>query len=138
MSLFRVIKYSSVLFFLGKYKNKLFRVIAVLMFALITSLLYQDLASYLAQQHPDTLIYALIGKILIVYGSLLFVLWQFRPEPDVVSPSKQSALSGGANKDAEQASTATPQDRLSQLEDLDTHRRLRTRYEQLLDREKKS
>ena len=59
MSLFRVIKYSSVLFFLGKYKSKLFRVIAVLLFALVTSLLYQDLANYLSQQHPDTLIYAL-------------------------------------------------------------------------------
>ena len=35
MSLFRVIKYSSILFFLGKYKNKLFRVIAVLLFALV-------------------------------------------------------------------------------------------------------
>ena len=43
MSLFRLIKYSSILFFLGKYKFKLFRVIAVLLFAGVTSLLYGDI-----------------------------------------------------------------------------------------------
>jgi len=138
MSLFRVIKYSSILFFLGKYKNKLFRVIAVLLFALVTSLLYQDLANYLSQQHPDTLIYALIGKILIVYGSLLFVLWQFRPEPDVRSPSLQAASNSEARRETGQPDTAPPGDRLSQLEDLDTHQRLRTRYEKLLEQEKNS
>ena len=134
MSLFRVIKYSSVLFFLGKYKSKLFRVVAVLLFALVTSVLYQDLANYLAQQHPDTLIYALIGKILVVYGSLLFVLWQFKPEPDARSPSRQAVSS----KEIGPSDAATPGDRLSQLEDLDTHQRLRTRYDQLLEQEKKS
>ena len=74
MSLFRVVKYSSILFFLGKYKDKLFRVVAVLLFAGVTSLLYQDVADYLAREHPGTVIYALIGKIIIVYGALLFVL----------------------------------------------------------------
>jgi len=138
MSLFRVIKYSSVLFFLGKYKSKLFRVIAVLLFALVTSLLYQDLANYLAQQHPDTVIYALIGKILIVYGSLLFVLWQFKPEPDAHSPSRQAVSSNEGSSKTGQPGVATPGDRLSQLEDLDTHQRLRTRYDQLLEQEKKS
>ena len=135
MSLFRVIKYSSVLFFLGKYKSKLFRVIAVLLFALVTSLLYQDLANYLAQQHPDTVIYALIGKIVIVYGSLLFVLWQFRPEPDHRESARQKVSDDGAN---DHAGTVKPDDRLSQLENLEEHQRLRTRYEQLLEQEKKT
>lgn len=135
MSLFRVIKYSSVLFFLGKYKSKLFRVIAVLLFALVTSLLYQDLANYLAQQHPDTVIYALIGKIVIVYGSLLFVLWQFRPEPDTRESARQKVSDDRAN---DHAGTVKPDDRLSQLENLEEHQRLRTRYEQLLEQEKKT
>ena len=133
MSLFRVIKYSSILFFLGKYKSKLFRVIAVLLFALVTSLLYQDLASYLAQQHPDTVVYALTGKIIIVYSSLLFVLWQFRPEPEARESSSQKSSDSGTSK---QAGTVESDDRLSQLENLDEHQQLRTRYEQLLDREK--
>lgn len=137
MSLFRVIKYSSILFFLGKYKSKLFRVVAVLLFALVTSLLYQDLANYLAQQHPDTLIYALIGKIAIVYGSLVFVLWQFRPEPDADSPAPQAGSSNETSKRSAEHSAATPADRLSQLEDLDTHQQLRTRYERMLEQEKK-
>ncbi|MEP6389538.1 MAG: hypothetical protein ABJ056_06415 [Halioglobus sp.] len=137
MSLFRVIKYSSILFFLGKYKSKLFRVIAVLLFAMVTSLLYQDLANYLAQQHPDTLIYALIGKIAIVYGSLVFVLWQFRPEPDTKNPPLQAGSTSETSKRSGEQNAAATVDRLSQLEDLDTHQRLRTRYEQMLEKEKK-
>ena len=65
MSLFRIVKYSSILFFLGKYKSKLFRVVCVLLFALTTSLLYQDVAEYLQEQHPETVIYALVAKIFI-------------------------------------------------------------------------
>ena len=107
-----------------------------MLFALVTSLLYQDLANYLSQQHPDTLIYALIGKILIVYGSLLFVLWQFRPEPDARSPSRQAASKNEAREETGQPDTALSEDRLSQLEDLDTHQQLRTRYEKLLEQEK--
>ena len=80
MSLFRLIKYSSILFFLGKYKFKLFRVIAVLLFAGVTSLLYGDIEAYLAREHPGTVIYALTAKICIVYGALAFVLWQFKPD----------------------------------------------------------
>jgi hypothetical protein len=137
MSLFRVIKYSSILFFLGKYKSKLFRVAAVLLFAVVTSFLYQDLTSYLQQQHPHTLIYALIGKVLIVYGSLVFVLWQFRPEPDASKNTQQKTASMEAERGTPQPDNI-PADRLSQLANLDEHQQLRTRYEQLLEQDKKS
>ncbi len=79
MSLFRIVKYSSLIYFLGRHRDKLFRSLAVLLFALVTSLLYEDLRHYLELQHPGTLIYALIAKVVIVYGALAFVLWQFRP-----------------------------------------------------------
>ena len=68
------------LFFLNRHRSKLFRSIAVLLFALVTSLLYEDLRIYLDARHPDTLVYALFGKAIIVYGALGFVLFQFRPE----------------------------------------------------------
>ena len=53
MSLFRIVKYSSIIYFLGKHRGKLFRSLAVLLFAVVTSLLYEDLRVYLASQHPD-------------------------------------------------------------------------------------
>ncbi|MEH6608119.1 MAG: hypothetical protein V7696_02030 [Halioglobus sp.] len=125
MSLFRVIKYSSILFFLGKYKTKLFRVISVLVFALITSLLYQDVAAYLQLQHPETVIYALIGKIIIVYGSLAFVLWQFKPEADAAETALQSI-------EPDQHSEVTP-DRLSRLGDVKAKDNLDSRYKKTLE-----
>jgi hypothetical protein len=79
MSLFRLVKYSSILFFLGKHKSRLFRVLAVLLFAGVTSLLYGDVEAFLAREHPGIVIYALMAKIFIVYGALIFVLLQFRP-----------------------------------------------------------
>jgi hypothetical protein len=129
MSLFRFAKYSALLFFLGKYKTRLFRVVAVLLFAGVTSLLYQDVAEYLQREHPGTVIYALFGKIIIVYGALAFVLWQFRPEPGDKSPA-----AGSAKPQAESIEPvpAAPADRLAQLEDLGEHDRLATRYENIL------
>ena len=49
MSFFRLIKYSTLLLFLGKYKFKLFRALAVLLFAAVTALLYGDVEAYLAR-----------------------------------------------------------------------------------------
>lgn len=51
MSLFRLVKYSSILFFLGKYKYKLFRGLAVLLFAGVTALIYDDVEVFLAREH---------------------------------------------------------------------------------------
>lgn len=130
MSLFRVVKYSSILFFLGKYKDKLFRVIAVLLFAAITSLLYQDVADYLAREHPGTVVYALIGKIIIVYGTLGFVLWQFKPARDeAAAPAKAPRETTGEQSPPVSES---PGDRLSQLSNLDDHDRLKSRSDRLL------
>ncbi|MEP1471181.1 MAG: hypothetical protein ABJK20_09485 [Halieaceae bacterium] len=126
MSLFRVIKYSSLLFFFGKYKQKIFRVTVVLLFALVTSLLYQDVVDYLQQQHPGSVIYALIAKIAIVYGAFAFVIWQFR-----------------AAQEPRPENTATPPDkvpeetdRLARLADIDTKDHLASRYQDTIERDK--
>ena len=118
MSLFRIIKYSALLHLASKYRVKLFRIVAVLLFAWASSILYQDVAAYLEDAYPDTVIYALIGKIIIVYGALIFVLLQFRPESE--SPSERPSLEQGA-------SAGEKKDRLSALSNLDTHDQLRTR-----------
>lgn len=118
MSLFRIIKYSALLHLASKYRVKLFRIVAVLLFAWVSSILYQDVAAYLEEAYPETVVYALVGKIIIVYGALIFVLLQFRPESESASerPSLEQGASGGEAKD-----------RLSALSNLDTHDQLRTR-----------
>ncbi len=132
MSLFRFVKYSSILFFLNKHRSKLFRSAAVLLFALVTSLLYEDLRVFLAEQHPESLVYALIGKVIVVYGALIFVLLQFRPggraEKKGEARAEALARSGPAGK----AGAADPEDRLEALKDLQHHDRLKTRYERIL------
>jgi hypothetical protein len=123
MSLFRVLKYSSLIFFFNKYRGKIFRVIAVALFAAVTSILYQDVADYLQLQYPGTVIYALIAKILVVYGALIFVLWQFRPEK----------AAGATSKEQPSDTLALPvQDRLSVLEDVADKEKLQSRYERIL------
>lgn len=137
MSLFRVVKYSSILFFLSKHRGKLFRSGAVLLFAVVTSLLYDDLRIYLESQHPESLIYALIAKVVIVYGSLVFVLAQFRPGAGaakrgearaaaIAKSGPEPTITGGAMDQA---------DRLGALADVDSHRTLRSRYDRVLSGE---
>lgn len=133
MSLFRLVKYSSLLFFLGKYKNKLFKVVGVLLFALITSLIYQDVVDYLQIQHPGTVVYALVAKIFIVYGSLAFVLWQFRPQQDMKPDTEQEADRASAPAHESELATPPENDRLSELEDVARKETLRSRYDQVLD-----
>ncbi len=130
MSLFRVLKYSSLVFFFNRYRGKIFRIVAVVLFAVVTSILYQDVADYLQAQHPGTVIYALIGKIIIVYGALLFVLWQFKPQKDDSPAAKPKPPKPQPVPD--ETAPEPPADRLSQLADLDSHDRLKSRTEQLL------
>ncbi|MFK7830093.1 MAG: hypothetical protein AB8B57_09970 [Congregibacter sp.] len=132
MSLFRILKYSSIIYFLGRHKSKLLRSVAVLLFAFVTSLLYEDVRVYLAQQHPGTLIYALLAKILIVYGSLIFVLMQFRAAGKAEKgEARADAL---ASQDGKQRSKAPPAeaDRLDALANVEEHGKLRSKYERVL------
>lgn len=131
MSFFRLIKYSTLLLFLGKYKFKLFRALAVLLFAAVTALLYGDVEAYLAREHPSTVIYALTAKICIVYGALLFVLWQFRPG-GTGGGSTAPSLGGQPRASGSVGSEGETADRLSQYADLDRHERLQSRAEALL------
>ena len=121
MSLFKIVKYSSLLFFLGKYKSKLFSAFSVLLFAAITSLLYADVAQFLQLRHPGIVIYALAAKIFIVYGSFAFVLWQFRPEHDEKNENP--------SPEVEKTTDNRP---LSALEDVTDRDRLRSRYDGIL------
>ncbi|WP_439101001.1 hypothetical protein [Congregibacter sp.] len=133
MSIFRILKYSSLIYFLSKHRSKLARSAAVLLFAFVSSLIYDDVRIYLAQQHPGTLIYALIAKIVIVYGSLLFVLLQFRSSAKPSADGKARAADL-ADKNHERGSTAdeTPRGHLDALANVEEHDHLRSRYDRIL------
>ncbi|WP_439105654.1 hypothetical protein [Congregibacter sp.] len=135
MSIFRILKYSSILYFLGKHRDKLARSAAVLLFAFVSSLIYDDVRVYLAQQHPGTLIYALIAKIVIVYGSLLFVLLQFRSSATAAAKGEARAadLAGsvGAEKSAKNPE-AVAKGHLDALANVEEHDHLQSRYDRIL------
>jgi hypothetical protein len=134
VSLFRIVKYSTLIYFLGRHRSKLFRSIAVLLFAFVTSLVYEDVRAYLELQHPGTLLYALIAKIVIVYGSLLFVLWQFRPRSSTAADDAGAGADAGEIRRGRSRDTPlAPPDRLSALSDIETHDRLRSRYDRVLE-----
>ncbi|MEQ8265134.1 hypothetical protein [Pseudohaliea sp.] len=138
MSLFRIVKYSSLLFFFRRYRGRIFRIVAVLLFALVTNVLYQDVAHYLQLRHPGALVWALAGKIVIVYGALAFVLWQFRPVRDEAAPTDAGAAKAAGKTRGEEKTPAAPADRLSALADIEHHDRLRTRYEAVLEARRKT
>jgi len=136
MSIFRIIKYSSLLYFLGKHRDKLARSAAVLLFAFVSSLIYDDVRIYLAQQHPGTLIYALIAKIVIVYGSLVFVVLQFRSGTKAHQEGEARAADLPRRTDKTTASQPAPKDRLDALADVEHHEHLRSRYDRILSKER--
>ena len=133
MSLFRFVKYSSILFFLGRHRTKLFRSLAVLLFALVTTLLYEDVRVYLETRHPETLIYALGVKILIVYGALAFVLLQFRPGAgnSDAGEARAAAVARKPRGKGETSPAGEPAP-LDAIADVDSHRSLQTRYDRIL------
>jgi len=138
VSLFRIVKYSSLLFFLRRYRGRIFRVLAVLLFALVTNLLYQDVAHYLQLRHPGALLWALVGKIIIVYGALAFVLWQFRPVREQEPSTATTGTRAGARAAPAREQPPAAPDRLSALADLEHHDRLRTRYDAVLEARRKT
>jgi hypothetical protein len=138
VSLFRIVKYSSLLFFFRRYRGRIFRIVAVLLFALVTNVLYQDVAHYLQLRHPGALVWALAGKIVIVYGALAFVLWQFRPVRDDAAPADAGTAKAAGKTRGEEKAPAAPADRLSALADIEHHDRLRTRYEAVLEARRKT
>ena len=106
------------------------------MFALVTSLLYQDVSEYLQRQYPETVVYALIGKVIIVYGALVFVLLQFRPDPEGGAKASTQTVESPQNPSVSKGvPKPPPNDRLAGLEDVTKTTTLRSRYNKVIDSE---
>jgi hypothetical protein len=98
MSLYRFARTSALLAFAGKYRLKIFYMLAAIAFALVTVWLYADVAAYLEIYFPQWVLVALLVKTLAVYSALFFLLWQVkpsewhgRPEPEVRSELERTA-----------------------------------------------
>lgn len=125
MSLYRFLRTSALLTLAGRYRQKLFRLLVAVAVAIVTSWLYDDIAIYLEAQQPQWVLMALVFKTLIVYGVLVYVVWQLRPGAWTTEPEQ-----GAASPTAEN-SNASP----SPLDELMDKPRLQTRKHSLLDEE---
>jgi hypothetical protein len=123
VSLYRFLRTSALLALAGRYRQKLFRLLVALAVAIVTSWLYDDIANYLETQKPELVLMALILKTLIVYGMLVYVIWQLRPEAWTAEP-EQPAVAPGAAVD-----NSSP----SPLDELMDKPKLKTRKKSLLD-----
>lgn len=77
---------SALLAFAGKYRIKIFSMVAAAAFALVSSWLYTDIASYLQANYPQWMGLALAVKTLIVYAAFFFLLWQLKPSDQGSAP----------------------------------------------------
>ncbi|MCX2982579.1 hypothetical protein EYC98_17080 [Halieaceae bacterium IMCC14734] len=130
MSLYRFARLSALLAFAGKYRMKLFLIGAAAAFALVTSWLYTDVASFLQQHYPQWIGLALVFKTLIVYAALFFLLWQLRPssaEPSSAATKSVANKNAGAVYPAE-ASGPTRLDQLAEKP------KLKSRKESILNK----
>jgi len=122
MSVYRFLRASTMLALARRYRQKLFGIVVALAVALTTSWLYGDIAHYLENHHPQWLFAALLSKTLIVYGVLVYLVWQLRPAAWGSEPVAQDLPPAASN-----AVTAGPLDELLEKP------RLKTRRESLLD-----
>ena len=122
MSIYRFLRTSALLALARRYRQKLFAMGVAIALALTTSWLYGDIARYLETQHPQWLLLALLTKTLIVYGVLVYLVWQLRPSAWSLEPKAQELPPA--------ASTAPLAGPLDELLDKP---RLKTRRQSLLD-----
>jgi hypothetical protein len=123
VSLYRFLRTSALLALAGRYRQKLFLILVAVAVATVSSWLYDDVASYLESQHPEFVLMALILKTLIVYGVLVYVVWQLRPSGWAAEPESSST--------AQPASTASEEP--GPLDELMDKPKLKTRKHSLLD-----
>ncbi len=77
------------------------------------------------------MVYALITKIIIVYGAMAFVLLQFRPAEDDSSVIDAETANPSAQKNKD---NAQPADRLAQLTDIEKKTTLLNRYDKVVNK----
>ena len=131
MSLFRVAKYSALLFFLKRHRNKVHRSVALLLLGLVTYFLLGDLQGFLQEVHPDSVVYLLIAKSVLLYGGVAILIWMLKPsEGDKRQPMQRAQKTQAA----EESDNPDLGSRLDQFRNLERHDKLQTRYQKTLEK----
>lgn len=129
MSLFRIAKYSALLFFLKRHRKKVHRSVALLLLGLVTYFILGDLQVFLQEVHPDGVVYLLIAKSGLLYGGVAILIWMLKPtEDDERSPPQHHKKKQAAVENI----TPDSGSRLDQFRDLERHDKLQTRYQKTL------
>jgi len=131
VSLFRVAKYSALLFFLKRHRNKVHRSVALLLLGLVTYFLLGDLQDFLQEVHPDSVVYLLIAKSVLLYGGVAILIWMLKPSEGDKRPPMQGAQKTQA---AEESDSSDSGSRLDQFRNLERHDKLQTRYQKTLEK----
>ena len=128
MSLFKLAKYSALIFLIKRHRSKIYRWLSIAVFILISYWLVSDLEQYVAQAYPAAMLYWLVGKALLLYLGLAVLLWQLRPR----------VSAGGVRKvePARSVDVVQNNDRLEQFRDLSTHAELPSRSQQVVDKKR--
>jgi hypothetical protein len=129
VSLFRVAKYSALLFFLKRHRNKVHRSVSLLLLGLVTYFLLGDLQGFLQEVHPDSVVYLLVAKSVLLYGGVAILIWMLRPTEGDKKPPIQSAQKTQAAGESDNPDTGS---RLDQFRNLERHDKLQTRYQKTL------
>ena len=133
MSLYRFVRTSTLLVLAGRYRAKLFKIVAAIAVALVTHWLYGDIAFYLDNQQPEWLGPALVIKTLVVYGALVYGFWQLRPgsweeaKADAIAAQASEKSRPGKAGEPEKAEAPGPLDQLADKP------KLRSRKEAILE-----
>jgi len=132
MSLFKVAKYSTLLFFMKRHKKQLHRLGSTALLLSVSYFLLGDLQDYFAQTHPNLAIYMLVAKSALLYGAAGILIWQWRPKSDSSPSSGRAKSEVPAVSDRQNVSQSKSRSRLDAFKDLDQHEQLQTRYQAVM------
>lgn len=132
MSLFKVAKYSTLLFFMKRHKKQLHRLGATALLLLVSYFLLGDLQDFFAKTHPDLAIYMLVAKSALLYGAAGILIWQWRPNPDSATSGRKVKPETPAVSNTQEVDQDKPSSRLDAFKDLDQHDHLQTRYQAIM------
>jgi hypothetical protein len=137
MSLFKVAKYSTLLFFMKRHKKQLHRLGATALLLLVSYFLLGDLQDFFAQTHPDLAIYVLVAKSALLYGAAGILIWQWRPKSDSPASNYKTKTGAPSVPKSQEAAQDKPSSRLDAFKDLDQHDKLQSRYQAVIKNQTK-
>jgi len=73
-------------------RRSIFNCLSLVLFGLLINYLYDDVAIFLQENHPEYASYALIAKTILLIGILFFVLYQLKPSHEQAKPNDDKTM----------------------------------------------